>query len=379
MVPYLNLVYGDSSYLDRFGVQTPSRFLTWFDALSEVESNVGDFRVPNNQRFTKSWQSFAHGSLTAVYSDGTFESRIGVLPGQPDASVDIGAFSPNVFNDCLENLFDQVRGGLDLSVDIAEASQARSMVSKALQGLADLGTTVRKVRRWNSRGPSRRNAREAADAWLQFTYGWKPLANSIYQTGQQIANQMANNRDGRKLRFRARASSHDRSQRNFPSSTGVPALETVETSHRCEIVGYFCLDNSAVEAMAGFTSLNPVSVAWELVPYSFVIDWVVNVGGYLRNLESALLYANTFAGGYVTESRRQTAECLTIGASRTGGVYYAVNSLASAQVTQKRRQRLTSLPFPRLPQFSIELGWQRLVSAASLLTQQLSRSGGRYR
>jgi hypothetical protein len=142
----------------------------------------------------------------------------------------------------------------------------------------------------------------------------------------------------------------------------------------------FRIPESRLLEFAGYTSLNPASIGWELLPWSFVADWVVDVGGYLRNLENAWLYGSAFAGGYSTE---------TILARTFGKFSYSYGSSGSLIVCEadggyqeyiyKRRQVLTGIPIPRVPRVDIQLGAQRLLASAALLSQFLKPNRGRGR
>jgi hypothetical protein len=54
-------------------------------------------------------------------------------------------------------------------------------------------------------------------------------------------------------------------------------------------------------AQSGFT--NPVNLAWEILPYSFVIDWLLPIGPYLETLSA--WHGTAFAGGFKTQFTRQ--------------------------------------------------------------------------
>jgi hypothetical protein len=123
-----------------------------------------------------------------------------------------------------------------------------------------------------------------------------------------------------------------------------------------------------------------VSLAWELIPYSFVVDWFVDVGSYLRNLETALLYRKFVTSGYVSEL--YAFEGSEVGINKANG--YAIGSgksnenwarflnvKAKIRRVQFARTKLSSYPLPRLPTFKVALGSQRLFSAAALLRQLL--------
>lgn len=65
------------------------------------------------------------------------------------------------------------------------------------------------------------------------------------------------------------------------------------------------VDNAAIANLAQWGFLNPAQIAWELVPYSFVVDWFMPVG----NLISACGAHRglSFVGGF--SSTRVSSEC----------------------------------------------------------------------
>ena len=126
--------------------------------------------------------------------------------------------------------------------------------------------------------------------------------------------------------------------------------------------------------MARWTSLNPVSIAWELTPYSFVVDWFYDLGGYLRNLETGLLYNTRFKSGYKSELYLWESDEI----APMGGTHAVGDNSWRIQACKQRtrrvqfyRTKLTSYPLPHLPRLDAKLGSSRLLSAASLLTQKL--------
>jgi hypothetical protein len=126
-----------------------------------------------------------------------------------------------------------------------------------------------------------------------------------------------------------------------------------------------------------WSSLNPISIAWEVMPYSFVIDWFVNIGGTLRNLETALLERRSkFVNGYWTHLDVVDARYVTpfTRYSAGGGDNWEVDPRTrNWKRIRFERNLLSSYPFPMVPSFRAELGTERLLSAASLLANFLPR------
>lgn len=137
-------------------------------------------------------------------------------------------------------------------------------------------------------------------SWLELQYGWKPLIRDINAGVSAFESFNTNLRSrcsglGFDERVIARSHSEDLT---FPY-TGYPVgMTDVTTSdfHSVKIVGqvdwtaYF---NDAPEKLDivrafGLTTREFLPSLWELIPYSFVIDSVVDIGGWL----SAMMYAN---------------------------------------------------------------------------------------
>jgi len=95
---------------------------------------------------------------------------------QPFAWNPRGIDTSSLYDQLLDRMTARVRGDVDVSVDLAEAHQTKSMLN-LLANAERLAKTVKK-----KFGP----LKLASDAWLQFTYGWKPLAGSIYGTARQL-------------------------------------------------------------------------------------------------------------------------------------------------------------------------------------------------
>lgn len=271
-------------------------------------------------------------------------------------------------NRALDKLNDKVRGGLDLAVDIAEAGKTLKMLRLSEQ-VVDLTSTF--VRRFGV-------IKVASKAWLAYQYGVKPLLNSIYGLAEENIRVVINETE----RFRVRAT--DSSWR--PNGIWLMNANTMSSNlfpfsggtQKCSYTIGMDLRTDQHD-ISRFSSLNPVSLAWELLPLSFVADWFLNVGGYLRNLETYLINNNKFRSGYET--------FLAVGDHsinwyRSGGPLpeWGISGYTNTyQGTVKsmfiQRKILNSYPAPTLPSFKAVLGSSRLLSAASLLGVMLSSGG----
>ena len=366
MKPYNQVQKGSYSREVRSGNSITTTYFTNSNARAVTLScgaNVkGDFVRPNPQTFDRTQVSYLKGFYRRGFigvPDYILET--GFLGHSPVGVVSGNTFDSVTYNMALARLYERVRGELDLSIDMLQSRQAGSMVSSCLRGLRNLSSTVLAMRR--------NPGRAASNAWLQFTYGWKPLASSIYQTAQLF--QKGPPEGFVSVTTTGRDTSRKAFSQNLIGDSNLLAKTIEERSYRCKFSVNYSIKPSVLNNLSALTSLNPVSIVWELVPYSFVIDWVVDIGGYLRNMESALLYAPAFLRGYVTEGYLITGTSAINGAYSGGGSNYSASLNGSYRFSGKRRAVLGTSPTPRPPRFHVDLGANRLLSAAALLQQRL--------
>lgn len=259
-----------------------------------------------------------------------------------------------IFNQAVSRLYDELRGGLDLGVDIAEAGQTLRM----LRGLREAEALAQVV----GSGLSK----TAANGWLQFQYGWKPLYQDLWGAANELTNRAVN------VLRRITASFSLPMWENFSETTdGVTLTRNTSGKQACKIV---CVYEMPGLALDRFSSLNPVSLAWELIPYSFVVDWIYDVGSFLRSLETALLYGARFKSGYASElyyvRQHLTLDGVT-SVNGSGYQYFYESNDASYKGTSFARRVLSQTPTPQTPSFHASMGWQRWLSAGALMRQLL--------
>lgn len=360
------------------------------ETFSVVTTVEGDFKTPNPCEFSKEQLTSRQGRRLQYWT--ATDEWIEELTGNfgCDVPFPAGTFSGNVsaglYNRVVADLYDQLRGGLDLTVSLGESGQTADMFRSVGAAVgyvknfrpSDLKLwykeyTHARIRPTGDKVSSA--ARKAGGKWLTYTYGLKPLVQDVYDCADRLQNHVS-----APVRVRARGTESEESVITymFDHSTLVKGTVDGKRSERIELVVSYAPEPSVLQFMAGFGSLNPASIAWELTPYSFVVDWFFNVGGYLRSLETALLFASSFQGGYVTKSIVMESTLRPTNAVYSAGGQTWLYSMgpASSRNVWKQRARLDSTPIPRPPVLKVELGPQRLLNAAALLSQHLGLKRG---
>lgn len=317
--------------------------------------------------------------------------RIRSLPGFDIPMSDIA------YNKAVEKLFDKLRGGLDLSVDGFEISKTIAMVKNMRQRVFQLLSNAAKRRRLRTVNRARRvngkrsyleyeddvldkpwGLRNIGSYWLEFQYGWRPTINSIYGLVDELQKRVPNMEQ---VSVTAKFDNNRQEVVNYAITvpgTGVHQQRSeFKTSIRVKITGAYTHSSHWSQSAARLTSLNPASIAWELFPLSFVADWVFNMGQYLRSLESSLLLRGSFYGTQSYTILRQVSSQFTKSVVTSLGGGSSTMDLVSAKGNNREvdfaRSIINTLPLPRPPTVHLNMGAQRLISAASLLSQALGR------
>jgi hypothetical protein len=128
------------------------------------------------------------------------------------------------------------------------------------------------------------------NSWLEGRYGWRILYYDMVEISE-LLSKIEDKRTRLKERVGDSQSDESVSLEVIDNSLGTgiytfSILDQVETSYRGSIIA----DISPPDII-----FNPVLTAWELIPYSFVIDWFIHVGRFIESL-SFLALATDYSG-----------------------------------------------------------------------------------
>lgn len=289
-----------------------------------------------------------------------------------------------LYGKCYNRLRDKIWNDSQvlIAVDTAERNKTLSMIAKNFLKLADAARALKRgryktaasilaldrvptaVRRQKRRRKKKgswgrpevaRPMKDLAALWLEYRYGWLPLYYSIHGLMQDLDLPP----DPFWMESRARV---------------YPKLDWNETyfqhSYECWVRGHakakVKVTNPSLATLQRYGLLNPALVAWELVPFSFVLDWVLPIGSYLENLTA-------FSGlglsdiSYTTAQRQKQTVYRLSGGKRTGE--FCVNTL-----DQKERVVWASLPRPSHPLFSNGINPKRALDSIALYLSVFGRA-----
>ncbi len=208
-----------------------------------------------------------------------------------------------VADKALSNLVKRV-GGIEanLAQDVVQYRQTVKLIAETAKGLAgaitslrqgdilgatkSLGISLKDGRKMTARA---QNAQSLASKWLALQYGWKPLLKDVHESIQLIAKWNQEGGPGVIRRVTASSSKSSDAMTAFDVSgyPGVPGgfYSTVKRTRVKYMIRY--RQSSRVTsylAQTGFTNLP--NLAWEVLPYSFVVDWFLPIGPWLETLSA---------------------------------------------------------------------------------------------
>lgn len=208
-----------------------------------------------------------------------------------------------------------------------------------------------------------------ANNWLEFHFGWEPLVKDIGVSLETAINPFT----PRRIKVSAKQDiAPGFTRTGSPSESSYRDSKTIITT-AVSIRGEFTVTNSNLFLASQMGFINPIAIAWELVPFSFVVDWFSNVGqvlgamtdlmgvsvkdAHISSKQTSNLYQNWYYGSFQTPPGHNSGELFIV-----------------SQFTSVYARRRVGLDAPTL-QVKPFKGFSSIrgATAISLLLQQLGR------
>lgn len=210
-------------------------------------------------------------------------------------------------------------------------------------------------------GPPRTyiDGKKIADGWLQYYYGWKPLISDCYALADLLKTKVGTETNYSEI---TKTGSIGREVKNFDSDPyyDADALWTYKVKAGVKL----SVDSGVLLRLDLLGLTNPLALAWQLTPLSFVIDWFAPIGNMLEGLSAG--FGLNFHSGYVTEisvverrSRRNNEGW------HSGWQLDSPGELVIASKTIQRSP-MYSLPWPEIHIRDNPFNTERALSATAL-------------
>lgn len=265
-------------------------------------------------------------------------------------------------------------------VNVVERKQAyNSLLNRSLQLIAAvgalkrgnlkafatvLGTSVKELEKARRGGKKSRRAKkrtsksvanDVSGTWLEYHFGWEPLVKDIYNSVQILQSDYPVKRLVKKAGV-------DVEDKDGNRSTADRWRVDQKHHYGWRLSADLKVSNPNLFKATQLGLVNPAAVAWELVPFSFVVDWFIPVGEFLNS------YSNFFG---IEVSRPLTtvfqSTVATYSTTFTGIWSFGDYSYRAVHVKRMLELPSYSLRVKTFKGFSVARG----ATAIALLIQQL--------
>lgn len=321
------------------------------------------FRYGTSRRVASAATSYTFGSLVTVSRKQAVDAPFSYWTQLSPAKAFREPITPADFADLDQRIRLKIKDqNINLAQTVAEYRQVGNLLFDVARDVVSTFHKLRSGRKMHEflrvlKHPETRNGRRTARRWLEYQYGWLPLLSDIHGGCEALAKEI---QGGKMIML----SLSDRQKATLPITYVLGGGSTKSTIKRRVTCRYVIRDKS-LKTLSEIGITNPLLLGWELMPWSFVIDWLLPVGDYLSALDA-------LAG--VEDLVVQRNYRLTFHSSQTltysgGGQYFLPYPEAKgSEIISGRLGVQTGLSFGRLG-YEPSLTATKMANAAALLRQ----------
>lgn len=296
----------------------------------------------------------------------TYESS---QPGQPGfapgaVSCTSGDFTTNFWanRDELQlqsKLVQRIKGhDFNLAVNLAQSKQLTNMcvsnIGKVARSIRALkrGDFTTALRQFGAKPrTSKLKSKDISGRWLEMQYGWLPAISDTYEAAKAY--------EALTTKRTSRVSARHRIA-NSVNCSAHPSVLCLGVNSQSRKIVY-----EMTEVLSNPRSLgleDPLSVVWEVIPYSFVIDWFLPIGSYLENLAVLPFLQGRFCTTrfYKTDSSFTSSSDPFYAGARRYGKYRKVSRVITSGLNVQR---------PSFNPLPLALSGKRIYNAVALAHQ----------
>lgn len=338
-----------------------------------------EYRVRSRQKFPIDRPTYYHAVRGRLSPSIGSSNSLGSPTYNAQTISSLPEYDSNMDNSTIARAYEKFKGQVydqaQLGVDFAEYRQSLDMIKRSASTLLKF---THELKRANLPGaaralgmfivPPRSDVRKSwANNFLEYHFGWSPLLGDIHDALKVLNDPVKNFTSAR-----GRASSW----KQFSVSSQLPTSAVWSSDKRfsfysCQQGGHVtAITNRGLHTLDQFGVLNPLSVAWELVPFSFVVDWFANVGQVLASFSD--FAGMTLGGTYWGRKIVNTDVGFTYYRPTYVGVHDAIPMTWTASSVWVDRNLGLSLPVFSVKKLTLPSS-TRATTAVALLFQQLRK------
>lgn len=295
----------------------------------------------------------------------------------PWTAVNVNLFTPNDEINLINKIFEKIKGSsFNAAVTLGESREVLGMIGETATKLAksirrlkrgDISGSMSALLEGTSRKPiavPRKSVKDISidtmsSYWLQLQYGWLPLLKDVKAGAEFIAHHVSV-----PLKTTYISSIYSRVQSTNPAQNYWDPSVLLVDIHRRRIRAVISEQPSSMQKLG---LLDPSIVAWELLPYSFVIDWFLPIGNWLEARAASSALTGTF---YRCDQKSRDRYYLDNGFNPNTGIiypFYGRNPESHSMTSNRYLETTLRVPLPVFKPLSKALSVQHCLNSIALL------------
>lgn len=320
----------------------PTPYVRWITNMQTLVQGINRFS------FIEHACNGGSGTVAASSCGGHFSFQAGVFDGDHLAEAEVKALNKLGGNNA--QLGEYLGDGKRTIHHLAETATSLWKFYKAIKrgNLAGAGIAL---------GLSKKRVLTggfAAKRWLEYQYAWKPLLSDIYGTYKEIHDLFHE----KPMLMYAKSGSRYEYRGEYTGSLEGSWTALEKTMVRIDAA----VDNASKVRVASQLGLsNPLSIGWEILPFSFLFDWSYPIGNVLQAVSATT--GLTFAGGSKSQSMEGSSTL-----TRTA-LYFPTDIVLGSEKIDKlymARSPYGGFPIPKPYKVDNPLSSLRVANAAAL-------------
>lgn len=351
-----------------------------------VTVSVGAPQITRTTRKSDNVKYFADSTPGGYHVDLLF-NNLG-LPGTDIGTYsyvgyEIPSISPTMRSEAVTKALLKIADQkVNLAENLATIGQTARLFANSAKELAQF---LRMVERDHSFQPwlnrtlrdcMRNGPKGMAQKYLEYVYGWKPLVQDVFALYKQLTGHslqsMLLHAKGTSTR---QAQSGVISRSDLSNATIEAGPMTDYATVRCNIWARVDPNWAGMRALNQLGLINPLSLIWEITPWSFVVDWVLPIGSVLSAMSAPA--GLIFVDGSVAVKRKTSCLCRTWYNSILDPVVYSIQSHQPATFNHSSegytREILSTWPLPGFWFDPDPLRGDRIFKASALVIAALGK------
>lgn len=192
-----------------------------------------------------------------------------------------------VQNQALRRFYDKVGNSNALTVSIIQRQQSLDMAASIIKNVLDVALALKRrdpsilnrIRRHYRRNNRFQIAKDFSGLWLQYWFGIKPLISDVHAVLGIFSDELP-------------------VETAVGTASGVVKYDTSSLDYNgyyegnyysgkvtCRIASVISVGDPNLNLFSRVGVDQPFGTAWEIIPFSFMVDYVFNIGECLSNLE----------------------------------------------------------------------------------------------